>query len=292
MITSRPLMPHPLNYDSLKLLLTARARDSHKGDYGHVLVVGGDHGMGGAVLMAGSAAARGGAGLTSVATRPEHVPALLAQRPELMVRGVDSDAELSALLERATVLVLGPGLGQSQWSRNCLQLALKTAAVRHMPVVLDADALNWLSKDPGLFPQALFGKCLLTPHAGEAARLLGITREDVQQNREAAVTALQQKFGGAAVLKGAGTLICYPQGERMQVAACGHGNPGMASGGMGDVLSGLLGALLAQGYSMADTVRLGVCIHSKAADLAAAQDGQRGMLASDLLPHIRRLLNP
>lgn len=283
---------HPLSYDSLKLLLAPRARDSHKGDYGHVLVVGGDHGMGGAVLMAGSAAARGGAGLTSVATRPEHVPALIAQRPELMARGVDSDADLGALLERATVVVLGPGLGQSAWSRNCLQLALKTAAIRDLPVILDADALNWLSKDPGLFPQALHGKCLLTPHAGETARLLGISREDVSRDREAAVTALQQKFGGAAVLKGADTLMCYPQGERTQIAACGHGNPGMASGGMGDVLSGLLGALLAQGFSLADSVRLGVCIHSKAADLAAGEGGQRGMLATDLLPHIRRLLNP
>ncbi len=292
MANSHPLTPHPLNYDSLKLLLTPRERDSHKGDFGHVLVVGGDHGMGGAVLMAGSASARSGAGLTSVATRPEHVPALIAQRPELMVRGVESDAELAALLERATVVVLGPGLGQSTWSRACLQLALNTAAARDLPVILDADALNWLGKEPELFPPGLHGKCLLTPHAGEAARLLGISREEVTRDREAAVSALQKKFGGAAVLKGAGTLICYAQGERTQIAACGHGNPGMASGGMGDVLSGLLGALLGQGFSLADSVRLGVCIHSKAADLAAERDGQRGLLATDLLPHIRRLLNP
>jgi NAD(P)H-hydrate epimerase len=285
-------MAHPLTYDSLKLLLAPRARDSHKGDYGHVLVVGGDHGMGGAVLMAGSASARGGAGLTSVATRPEHVPALIAQRPELMVRGITSDVDLVVLLERATVLVLGPGLGQGTWSRSCLQSALNVAAARGLPAILDADALNWLSKEPSLFPDGLHGKCVLTPHAGEAARLLGISREDVSRDREAAVSALQKKFGGAAVLKGAGTLICYPQGERTQIASCGHGNPGMASGGMGDVLSGLLGALLAQGFALADSVRLGVCIHSKAADLTAANDGQRGLLATDLLPHIRRLLNP
>lgn len=292
MSSSRSATTHPLFYDTLKLLLQPRARDSHKGDYGHVLVVGGDHGMGGAVLMAGAAAARGGAGLTSIATRAEHVPPLIAQRPELLARGVASAADLNELLERATVLVLGPGLGQSPWSYECLKQALEIGARRGLPAVLDADALNWLAKDSSLFPQGLYGKCLLTPHAGEAARLLGLSRADVSQDRAGAVMALQQKFGGAALLKGAGTLICYPQGERIQVAACGHGNPGMASGGMGDVLSGLLGALLAQGFSLADSARLGVCIHSKAADLAAEAGGQRGLLATDLLPHIRHLLNP
>jgi hydroxyethylthiazole kinase-like uncharacterized protein yjeF len=283
---------HPLSYESLQLLLTPRASDSHKGDYGHVLVIGGDHGMGGAVLLASEAAARSGAGLTSIATRPEHVPALITRRPELMARGIETDEDLAALLERATVLVVGPGLGQSTWSLDCLQQALAAAVARALPVVLDADALNWLGKDPSLFLRGLYGKCLLTPHAGEAARLLGISRDDVVADRPAAVLALQALFGGAAILKGHATLVCYPQGERVQVAACGHGNPGMASGGMGDVLSGVLGALLAQGFSVSDTVRLGVCIHSKAADLAAANDGQRGLLATDLLPHIRHLLNP
>jgi NAD(P)H-hydrate epimerase len=283
---------HPLFYDALKLLLTPRARDSHKGDFGHVLVVGGDHGMGGAVLMAASAAARSGAGLTSVATRAEHVSALISQRPELMVRGIASGSDMTPLLEHATVLVLGPGLGQSPWSLDCLRQALQVALARDLRLVLDADALNWLSKDPALLPQGLRGKCLLTPHAGEAARLLGISRETVTADRPAAVIALQQKYGGAVVLKGAGTLICYAQGDRVQVLSCGHGNPGMASGGMGDVLSGVLGALLAQHFSLADSVRIGVCVHSKAADIAAENAGQRGLLASDLLPHIRRLLNP
>lgn len=283
---------HPLSYESLSLLLQPRAADSHKGDFGHVLVVGGDHGMGGAVAMAGEASARSGAGLTSVATRSEHVPALIARRPELMARGVESGEELSGLLERATVLVLGPGLGQSDWSRTLLTSALTGAAARELPVVLDADALNLLAKDPALFPQGLYGKCLLTPHPGEAARLLGLGSDAINADRPAAAQALQRKFGGAAVLKGSGTLVCYVRGERIHVEACGHGNPGMATGGMGDVLSGVLGALLAQGYSLADSARLGVCVHSKAADLAADAGGQRGLLATDLFPHIRRLLNP
>lgn len=283
---------HPLSYESLKLLLAVRARESHKGDYGHVLVIGGDHGMGGAVLMAAQAAARSGAGLASVATQPEHVSACLAHRPELLVRGIAAGGDLTELLNRASVLIIGPGLGQSTWSLDCLAQALRVASKRALSVVLDADALNWLSKESSLDIEELKGKCILTPHAGEAARLLGIDREEVERDRPAAILALQTKFGGAVVLKGPGTLICYPQGKRRQIASCTHGNPGMASGGMGDVLSGVLGALLAQHFSLADSVRLGVCVHSKAADLAAAADGERGLLATDLLPHIRHLLNP
>ncbi|MEY4640558.1 MAG: hypothetical protein RLZZ227_552 [Pseudomonadota bacterium] len=283
---------HPLFYETLKLLLAPRARDSHKGDFGHVLVVGGDQGMGGAVLMAASAAARSGAGLTSVATRAEHVSALISARPELMIRGIAQGSDMQPLLERATVLVLGPGLGQSPWSLDCLREALQAAAAKGMPVVLDADALNAISRDETLLPHALYGKCLLTPHAGEAARLLGISRDAVNADRPAAALALQHKYGGGAVLKGADTLMCYPQGQHSHLVSCGHGNPGMASGGMGDVLSGVLGALLAQHFSLADSLRIGVCVHSKAADIAAENAGQRGMLATDLLPHIRRLLNP
>jgi ADP-dependent NAD(P)H-hydrate dehydratase / NAD(P)H-hydrate epimerase len=283
---------HTLNYDSLKQLLAPRARDTHKGDYGHVLVIGGDHGFGGAALMAAEAAARCGAGLTSVATRAEHASALLSRRPELMVRGIVTGDELAELLQRASVLIVGPGLGQSAWSRDCLSQALIMAAKRELWVVLDADALNWLASDKSLDPKGFGGKCILTPHSGEAARLLGKSRDQIDADRPAAALALQQRYGGAVVLKGPGTLICYPQSGRTQLAMCAHGNAGMASGGMGDVLSGALGALLAQHFSLADSVRIGVCVHSKAADLAAAECGERGLLATDLLPYMHRLLNP
>jgi hydroxyethylthiazole kinase-like uncharacterized protein yjeF len=283
---------HPLTYDSLKPLLPPRTADSHKGHFGHVLVIGGDRGMGGAVAMAGEAAGRCGAGLVSIATRAAHVPALLARRPELMAHGVEHGVELETLLERATVLVLGPGLGHGAWSRDLLVAALDGAARKELNVVLDADALNWLAKEPALLPARLQGKCLLTPHPGEAGRLLGCETSAVNADRPAAAQALQRKFGGAAVLKGSGTLICHASGDRLHVEACGHGNPGMASGGMGDVLSGVLGSLLAQGFSLADSARLGVCIHSNAADLAAADTGQRGLLATDLMPYIHLLMNP
>lgn len=281
-----------ITYDTLKLQLQPRARVSHKGDFGHVLVLGGDHGMGGAPLMAAEAAARSGAGLVSVATRPAHIAALLQRRPELMACGIDQTADLNPLLSKATAIVAGPGLGQSEWSRQCLTSVLRHAGAHNVPLVLDADALNWLCREPDLMMKGSQGKWILTPHAGEAARLLCQTRAEVEEDRESAARALQKRYGGVAVLKGAGTLVCHTDGKRQNLARCGHGNPGMASGGMGDVLSGVLGALLAQQFTLADSARIGVCIHSKAADLAAAADGQRGLLATDLLPHIRRLLNP
>ena len=158
--------------------------------------------------------------------------------------------------------------------------------------MLDADALNLLSQGSGRDDLEKLDKIILTPHPGEAARLLGCTTEEVQADRASAVARLQEIFGGVVILKGAGTLMCYSQGERQQIDQCSHGNPGMASGGMGDVLSGVLGGLLAQGFSISESCRLGVCIHSHAADLQAKANGERGLLATDLLDSIRALVNP
>ena len=282
----------PLNWDMLQTLLAPRPSDSHKGDFGHVLVVGGDDGYGGAALLAAAAAARCGAGLTSVATHPAHASALLVHRPELMVRGIGDPASLQPLLERATVLVLGPGLGQSPWSLACFTHALKAARRRQLPIVMDADALNLLSQNGDSDHAGLYEKWLLTPHPGEAARLLGSTTSLIQADREQAVQELQKRFGGAVILKGMGSLVCTGPVSRPRIERCQHGNPGMASGGMGDVLSGVCGSLLAQGFDLATAARLAVCLHSKAADMAALADGARGLLASDLLPLLRRLLNP
>ncbi len=282
----------PLNWDMLQTLLTPRQTDSHKGDFGHVLVVGGDDGFGGAALLAATAAARCGAGLTSVATHPVHAPTLLVHRPELMVRGISEPAALQPLLERATVLVLGPGLGQSPWSLALFTHALNGARRRKLPIVMDADALNLLSQYRDTNLPTSYEKWLLTPHPGEAGRLLGTSTDHVQVNREQAVRQLHSHFGGAVILKGMGSLVCTGPVTRARVEYCKHGNPGMASGGMGDILSGVCGAMLAQGFDLATAARLAVCLHSKAADMAAAADGERGLLASDLLQPMRRLLNP
>lgn len=262
--------------------LPRRPRDAHKGLYGHVLIVGGNHGMAGAAMMAAEAAARAGAGLISVATRPEYVNAMLARHPEVMVHGVVSGQELDPLLERPSVIVIGPGLGQTPWSEQMLQKVLAT----DVPVVVDADALNLLGQQR-ILPQAQRDNWVLTPHPGEAARLLAVTTQAVNQDRFAAVAALQQRYGGTVVLKGAGSLIR----TRTQTSLCSYGNPGMASGGMGDLLSGLIGGLLAQGLPPYHAVPLAVALHAKAADKAAADYGEHGLLATDLITPMRYLLN-
>jgi NAD(P)H-hydrate epimerase len=261
-------------------LLPPRPRGAHKGRFGHVLVIGGDLGMAGASRLAGEAALRAGAGLVSVATRAEHVAALVAGRPELMVHGVSTPEDLRPLLGRATVVAVGPGLGRGAWGR-----ALFGAAVRAgLPLVVDADALNLLAEGPRQLADGI-----LTPHPGEAARLLGVTPADVHADRFAAAAALQERFGGVVVLKGAGSIVRGP-GIRPP-AVCSAGNPGMATAGVGDVLTGVIAGLLAQGLGADDAAEMGVCVHSAAGDRAAAA-GERGLIASDLLGPLRALLNP
>jgi len=264
-----------LSWDQFTLL--SRNPTAHKGDFGHVLVVGGDQGMSGAVQLAGEAALRTGAGLVSIATRVAHAAMISAARPELMSHGIESASALIPLLKRASVLAVGPGLGQGKWSRNLFSVLLESV----LPIVVDADALNLLAIEP-----MRRDNWILTPHPGEAARLLGQTIEQVQADRLAAAIALQQKYGGVVVLKGAGTVVVDSAGE---IAVCSAGNPGMASGGMGDVLTGVIASLLAQGNSLAGAAREGVCLHAHAADVAA-QNGQQGLLASDLFSVMRQLL--
>lgn len=259
--------------------LAPRQRDAHKGHFGHVLVLGGDLGMGGAARLAGEAALRSGAGLVSIATRPAHAAAITAARAELMCRGVEGPADLEALLSRATVIAAGPGLGRSSWARELLEAALASGR----PCVLDADALNLLSGAPRHRDD-----WVLTPHPGEAARLLGADVADIEADRPAAARALRRAFGGVTVLKGAGTLVC---GAGDPLWLCGRGNPGMASGGMGDVLTGIIAGLAAQLGDLERAACAGVLAHALAAD-DAARRGERGLIASDLLGALRPWVNP
>lgn len=263
--------------------LLPRSRHAHKGDFGHVMVVGGDVGFGGAAAMAAEAALRTGAGLVSVATQPMHVAALLSRRPELMVHGVVSGQELEPLLERASVIVVGPGLGRTPWSEQLLQ----KAAECDCPMVMDADALNLLAGGR-VITDIHHANRVMTPHPGEAARLLGCSTDEVQADRFAAAEALQKQYGGVVVLKGAGTLV--RTGAQTFLAT--GGNPGMASGGMGDVLSGIIVGLLAQGLSLEAAATTGVILHNAAADRASVEFGERSMLATDLFRYLPALLKP
>lgn len=265
--------------------LLPRQRTAHKGDFGHVLVIGGDHGYGGAALMAAETALRCGAGLVSVATHAAHVSGILAHRPEIMVHGVENHHTLLPLLSRASVVVIGPGLGKTPWSEQMLYHAVQHVVQRQLPVVMDADALNLLAE--GRLVPVVPEQLMLTPHPGEAARLLQTSVSAVQQDRFAAALQLQQKYNATVVLKGAGTLVASAHG----VSLCDYGNPGMATGGMGDVLSGVLGALLAQHLPPLRAAELGVCLHAAAADVLAEESGERGLLATDLLPVMRELMH-
>ena len=258
-----------------------RLRTSHKGDMGHVLVMGGAPGFGGAALLACQAAARMGAGKVSLATAPEHITASLVRCPEVMAYGIRGGAEAAELPATADVIVVGPGLGQAAWGQAVLQSALQSDT----PLIVDADGLNLLARQ---WPDVRRDNWILTPHPGEAARLLGCSVADIQSDRPAAAQALQRARGGVVVLKGAGSLIAGPSG----LVVCPYGNPGMASGGMGDVLSGMLGALLAQRGDVEFSAWLATMVHALAADKAAEQEGERGLLASDLAFYARKLINP
>jgi len=270
-----------LDLDAFCGVLGRRARDAHKGSCGHVLVIGGERGFAGAARLAAEAAARAGAGLVSVATRAEHLAVISATRPELMCHAVAGPAELAVLLERATVVALGPGLGQGEWGRALAAAALATA----LPAVVDADALNLLAG--GALGAPAPAARVYTPHPGEAARLLGTSSAAVQADRFAALTALVERHGGVWLLKGAGTLI---GGEEALPAVCPYGNPGMASGGMGDALTGIVAGLLAQGLGPRAAAEAGACVHGRSADLAAA-GGERGLLAGDLIEQVRALVD-
>ncbi len=246
---------------------------AHKGRFGHVLVIGGGPGMRGAPQLAGLAALRAGAGLVSIATHPEHTGA--GGPLETMLHGVADPAGLAPLLERSSVLAVGPGLGRSAWAAGLLAAALDSGR----PVVIDADALNLLAARHRRVPNAI-----LTPHPGEAGRLLGTTIAEVQANRFAALARILERFSPAAtILKGNGTLI--GAGER--VALIDRGTPALASGGTGDVLTGVVAALWARCDDPCQAAVAGAWLHAAAGE-GAARGRTRGLLAGDLLEWIGR----
>lgn len=262
--------------------LPPRARDSHKGDFGAVGVLGGAPGMAGAALLAGRAALACGAGRVYVGLLDERI-AFDPLTPELMLR----PAQTMPPLPLPACMVTGPGLGDSALARRCL------AGVLDVPhaLLLDADALNLMARDAELLAavRARALATILTPHPGEAARLLRCTPADIQANRAGAVRALVDLSGAIVVLKGAGTLIAAPGAQPVMNTT---GNPGMAAPGMGDALCGIVAALIAQGMPALEAAVAGVHLHGTAGDAAVAHGhGPRGLTASRLIEHARRLLN-
>ena len=257
------------------LALPVLRRDAHKGSRGHVLCIGGDAGSGGAIVLATEAALRAGAGLVSVATRAAHIAPLLARCPEAMAHAVEDAAAVGALFERCSVIAIGPGLGQGAWSRRLLDAAFASGK----PCVVDADALNLVARDAIAPPP----DSVLTPHPGEAARLLDCSIAEIQRDRMQAAHALAERYACGVVLKGAGSVIAAP--GRMP-CIIGAGNPGMAVGGMGDALTGIVAALRAQGMDASAAAAQGALLHALAGD-AAAGAGERGLLPRDVIDALR-----
>lgn len=264
--------------------LPPRPRHSHKGDFGHIMVVGGDLGMAGAVRMAGEATLRAGGGLVKIATHKQHLHVVSAQRPELMCSACESEKDLNELSQWCDVLAIGPGLGQSDWSWQIFETAMKN----NKPKVIDADGLNLLARiEQSKLHDYLQGDYILTPHPGEAARLLNSTPKEIQKDRFAAVKDLQKRYGGTVVLKGAGSLIT--DGEVLSLV--NTGNPGMSTAGVGDVLTGILAGMLGQGLPSMPAAQCGVFCHGHAADIAA-NEYERGLMALDIADALPRAVNP
>lgn len=273
--------------EMIRKYLPVRRRNSHKGSFGWVLGIGGNSSMSGAVRLCGEAALRSGAGKVTLATNPDHAALINLGCPELMVRGVQRGKQIKTLLGQVDVIVIGTGLGQTSWSEDLFKTCMKGDA----PIVMDADGLNILSRlHPEMGGRYLpRGNWILTPHPAEAGRLLGCEARDVQRDRVTVALQLAERYQAIVVLKGCGTVIAERGGR---YAICPYGNPGMASAGTGDVLSGVIGAMVAQKLGLWEAATIGVLAHALAGDLAAAQIGERGMLASDITRRLPAVLNP
>ena len=277
---------HEFSYKDIKSKLPVRIKDAHKGNHGKLLIVAGDEGYGGAGILTSEAALKTGTGLVKLLTRKSHVSPSLAKNPEVMVCGADNAQDLEQNFLWPNVFVCGPGMFENYWSEQLLYKLITYAKKNRIPTLLDAGALRLLTKEP-FTKMALPKDIILTPHPGEASSLLGITTEQIQKNRLKAVKDLHIKFGGIIVLKGHGTVIH----DGKESYLCSSGGPELAVAGSGDILSGVIGSLMAQGLQPKDAAIAGVALHANAGDFFAKEMGNIGLAASELIPHIRNALN-
>jgi NAD(P)H-hydrate epimerase len=274
--TQPPIM-HRIDETVLAAVLPPRRRAAHKGEHGRVLIIGG-FAMAGAARLAGEAALRTGAGLVNIATTKASAAAIVAGQPELICHSLRSATGLPPLLAAADALAIGPGLGLGRGMPKFLE----AAADAGKPLVVDADALTMLSRHP-----QQRAHWILTPHPGEAARLLGSDVASVQRDRLDAVREIAARYGGICVLKGANTLV---HSATAGTWVCDRGNPGMATAGTGDVLTGIIAALLASGGDAVQCALAGVLLHAESGD-RAARAGERGLIAGDLIAELHSAVN-
>ena len=283
MIKTAQSNPYSLVQSMLINTLPSRHADAHKGTFGSLAIIGGDASMVGAVLLSARAALLSGAGRVYAACLSNNAPSVDILHPEIMFR---NPVDLTDLAQLDSV-VIGPGLGQSQEAIELLEFWLS----QNVKMLIDADGLNLIAKHPHLTAicKKRRAETVITPHAGEAARLLGVTSEDIQQKRTQSALKLAHTLRSTCVLKGANTLVAHDDGNCFINTT---GNVGLASGGTGDVLSGIIGSLLAQGLSGLDAAKLGVFVHGAAADALVAKGiGPAGLTASEVAVEVRNIIN-
>ncbi|MFA6564833.1 MAG: NAD(P)H-hydrate dehydratase [Verrucomicrobiia bacterium] len=266
-----------------RTLLPSRRPSAHKGDFGHLLMVAGSEGYTGAAVLCSQAAMRSGVGLVTLAVPRAVWPIVASQCCEVMPRPFDpaeaGPEVVAPMLEKCDALAIGPGLGQSKAIESVVHWLLQNCT---KPMVIDADALNMLANNPAWLRNAR-GPVVITPHPGEMGRLTGTSTMAVQSDRWGRATRFAAETKAVVVLKGARTVVANPAGD---ITINSTGNPGMASGGVGDVLTGVVGALLAQNFSPFDAARLGAWLHGFAGDLATQEIGEEALIASDVISHL------
>ena len=275
-----------LSFDDIKKNIPKRKENSHKGDHGKLLIIAGDEGFGGAGIMSSESGLKTGAGLIRLLTRKSHVSASLARNPEVMVSGADNAQDLEANLRWPDAIVAGPGMFENYWSEQILYKLLLSIAENDTPTLLDAGALRLLTHK-AFTKMELHSETVLTPHPGEAAEMLKVTVQEIQKNRIESAKELQKKYGCIIVLKGNGTIIC----NENNIYLCADGGPELAVAGSGDILSGVIGSLIAQGLTPFEAAKTGVVIHARAGGEFVDNVGKIGLAAGELIPYIRKFLN-
>lgn len=275
-------MVKEFDFETINIEIPKRNENSHKGDFGRVAVLGGSEGMGGAAILSSEAALLSGAGLTHLYTHLINVEASLKRNPEIMALGINSKFEIPNNID---VLVCGPGLKNDEWSKNAFNNVLKNNHTN--TIILDAGVLSFLQKSIKEYSK-LESEIVLTPHPGEASRLLDASVEEIQDDRCAAAEKIAEKYHANVILKGNRTIVCS---KTLEIYECAEGGPELSTGGTGDVLAGVIAALVAQNVNTLDSCLLAVAVHSRAGKLFKEEIGEIGLNASNLIKRIRNLLN-
>lgn len=276
-------MVEKFNFETINIEIPERNNNSHKGDFGRVAVLGGSEGMGGAAILSSEASLFSGAGLTHLYTHSTNVEAGLQRNPEIMSLGINSNFEIPNNID---VLVCGPGLKNDDWSESVFNKVFKNNDIN--TIILDAGALSFLHKS-FLEYSRLKSEIILTPHPGEASKLLDVSIEEIQEDRCSAAVKIAEKYHANVILKGNGTIVCSK--KNLELYQCAEGGAELSSGGTGDVLAGVIGALIAQNVKPIDSCLLAVAVHSRAGKLFKEEIGEIGLNASNLIKRIRDLLN-